>query len=125
VGSTRFSKNDNRASEAAKKQKRGPALSTIVNDVMQLQIGLNDDTTHLLKKYRVRPKERTILKAILLVMAEKAMKGDIQATKLLLESEFGRPAQALDIEMTPPAPMVVDPEELKTMIENALSKELR
>lgn len=97
MGTNGFDKDPKRASEAGKKSSRGPSLSTIVNDILAAEASTDEEVQALLTRYKVPPKERTLKRALFLAQAEKAMIGDTQAARFLIESEYGKPKQGVEI----------------------------
>ena len=92
---TPFTKDDNRASEAGKKSRRGRSLSTVIRELIECEY----DTPEELKS--MFPKDKyTGAELATMAMIVKSTKGDVQAFNAWADRLEGRPKMTVDTTIT-------------------------
>ena len=92
---TPFTKDDNRASEAGKKSRRGRSLSTVIRDLIEAEYDTPEELKAMFPKDKYTGQELATM-----AMIVKSTKGDVQAFHAWADRLEGKPKQTVDTTIT-------------------------
>lgn len=109
---TSFTVEDDRASEAAKKQKRGPSLKTSLLKILDMDIPEKIDK-QFIEKMGIDLEDKKLRDAINGALVNKGLKGDVQAIREINDREGGKAIQYIQQHADPE----MDREHIKAIVD--------